>query len=176
MEVIENDDYLSHAWTYLILRVGGSDHTEIVFNPSTSRVRLLFENYQFGDYTGKYYEDAVWVEPIPGKEHFAVKKTEEPSSTIAPTAPSVSKEYENLQYAYNQLKKESENLNKKLPSQDQWLIIHALLQLAEKSKPDDVVKFNGIQETLKLFITTNDIFLDDDDREEIEDVFEDYFK
>lgn len=71
---------------------------------------------------------------------------------------------------------QSENSNKKLPIQDEWLIIHALLQLAEKSKLDNVVEFKGIQETLKLFITTNDILLNNDDREEIESVFEDYFK
>lgn len=114
MEVIENDDYLSHAWTDLILRVGGSSNTETVYNPSTSSVRLLFESHQFGNYTGRYYEDAVWVDPVPGKEDFAVKKMGEPTSTMTPTTPNDSKEYENLQYAYNKLKKEHKQLQDQL--------------------------------------------------------------
>jgi hypothetical protein len=72
-DFINNDDFLAANWSYLVdcrdIEVG--EHRR---NPLLSKVRILFTPEMFGDWTGTYYSNADWVEPVSGDYDLGVKK------------------------------------------------------------------------------------------------------
>lgn len=65
-ELTSNDDFITSVWSYLIERYFPEVGEEIVRVPSLSEIRMLFTPERFGNYTGRHYFDADWVEPISG--------------------------------------------------------------------------------------------------------------
>jgi hypothetical protein len=65
-EFYSDDDFISAVWAHLIERrdthIG--DHRR---NPALKNIRLLFTPEQFGAWTGSYYSNADWVEPLSSK-------------------------------------------------------------------------------------------------------------
>jgi len=62
---LSTDDFLSATWVYLIQTWETSDR-EYRKAPLTKNVRVLFTPDQFAEWTGRYYSNADWLEPIAG--------------------------------------------------------------------------------------------------------------
>lgn len=70
---LSNDDFISSVWASLIENYdfGGFD---VQRSPAMNEVRILFSSQQFSDYTGTFYSDVDWVEPLSHSKNIEVKK------------------------------------------------------------------------------------------------------
>ncbi|OCZ50842.1 hypothetical protein [Dehalobacter sp. TeCB1] len=85
IKYMDTDDFISAVWSDLIEHKEGKTGDYRV-SPYMSKVRILFDAYQFENYTGIHYPDADWVEPESGSVDLRCKiwtKEEDPMAKIS---------------------------------------------------------------------------------------------